>query len=30
MAFTLGELSRIADMLGTTAGRIVTEYEGAA
>ncbi len=30
MAFTLGELTRIATLLGTTAGRIVTEYEGAA
>jgi len=30
MSFTLGELSRIALLLNTTAGAIVTEYEAAA
>lgn len=30
MSFTVGELSRIADLLGTTAGAIVTEFEAAA
>jgi hypothetical protein len=27
MSFTLGELTRIADLLGTTAGVLVTEFE---
>ena len=27
MGFKLGELSRIAELLGTTAGAIVTEFE---
>lgn len=30
MSFTLGELSRIAALLNTTAGAIVTEFEAAA
>lgn len=30
MAFTVGELLRIADVLGTTAGAIVTDFEAAA
>lgn len=30
MAFTLAELARIAHLLGTTAGAIVTEFEAAA
>jgi uncharacterized protein YjgD (DUF1641 family) len=30
MSFALGELSRLAKVLGTTAGEIVTEFERAA
>jgi len=30
MAFRLGELARVAEVLGTTAGAIVTEFEQAA
>lgn len=30
LSFTLGELTRIAELLGTTAGAIVSEYERAA
>ena len=30
MSFTLGELTRIASLLGTTAGAIVTDFERAA
>jgi predicted transcriptional regulator len=30
MSFNLGELSQVAEVLGTTAGAIVTEWEAAA
>jgi hypothetical protein len=30
MSFTLGELTRLANALGTTAGSIITDWEGRA